>query len=133
LFLNILSLAFLLLSTNILLQIIRIPTRFLGVGILALSFVGVYSLRNSVIDCAISAVVGVIALVMKRLNLPMVPIILGMVLGRIMEIKLRQSLPRVDSLIDFINRPIAFIIFMLILLALSLHIWTMFRARFRRQ
>ncbi len=133
LFLNILSLAFLLLSTNILLQIIRIPTRFLGVGILALSFVGVYSLRNSVIDCAISAVVGVIALVMKRLNLPMVPIILGMVLGRIMEIKLRQSLPRVDHLIDFINRPIAFIIFMLIILALSLHFWTMLRARFRRQ
>lgn len=133
LFLNILSLAFLLLSTNILLQIIRIPTRFLGVGILALSFVGVYSLRNSVIDCAISAVVGVIALVMKRLNLPMVPIILGMVLGRIMEIKLRQSLPRVDHVIDFINRPIAFIIFMLIILALSLHFWTMLRARLRRQ
>ena len=133
LFLNILSLAFLLLSTNILLQIIRIPTRFLGVGILTLSFVGVYSLRNSVIDCALCAVFGVIGLVIKRLNLPMVPIILGMVLGRIMEIKLRQSLPRVDSLIDFINRPIAFIIFMLILLALSLHIWTMFRARFRRQ
>ena len=133
LFLNILSLAFLLLSTNILLQIIRIPTRFLGVGILALSFVGVYSLRNSVIDCAISAVVGVIALVMKRLNLPMVPIILGMVLGRIMEIKLRQSLPRVDHLIDFINRPIAFIIFMLILLALSLHVWTLLRTWRKRQ
>jgi putative tricarboxylic transport membrane protein len=133
LFLNILSLAFLLLSTNILLQIIRIPTRFLGVGILALSFVGVYSLRNSVIDCALCAVFGVIGLVIKRLNLPMVPIILGMVLGRIMEIKLRQSLPRVDRLIDFIDRPIAFIIFLLILLALSLHIWTLLRTWRRRQ
>lgn len=128
LFLNILSLAFLMLSTNPLLQIIRIPTRFLGVGILALSFVGVYSLRNSVIDCALCAVFGVIGLVIKRLNLPMVPIILGMVLGRIMEIKLRQSLPRVDHPIDFINRPIAFMIFLLILLALSLHLWTIIRA-----
>jgi putative tricarboxylic transport membrane protein len=56
-----------------------------------------------------------------------------MVLGRIIEIKLRQSLPRVDHLIDFIDRPIAFIIFLLILLALSLHIWTLLRTWRRRQ
>jgi putative tricarboxylic transport membrane protein len=50
-----------------------------------------------------------------------------------MEIKLRQSLPRVDTLFDFINRPIAFIIFMLIILALSLHVWTLLRTWRKRQ
>ncbi|MGY8984982.1 MAG: tripartite tricarboxylate transporter permease, partial [Sphingomonadales bacterium] len=47
LILNILVLIFLLFSTNSLLKVIEIPSRFLGMSILILSFVGVYSLRNS--------------------------------------------------------------------------------------
>jgi putative tricarboxylic transport membrane protein len=130
--LNILALAFLLVSTNGLLQIIRIPTRFLGVGILALSFVGVYSLRNSATDCALAAGFGVLGLILKRLGLPVVPIILGMVLGGIMEAKLRTSLPRVKVPLDFISRPIAAGIFVLIVLALLLHLWALWRERANR-
>ncbi|MDC0151577.1 hypothetical protein OAI80_01280, partial [Paracoccaceae bacterium] len=48
-----------------------------------------------------------------------VPIILGMVLGEIMEGKLRTSMMKVKDPIDFINRPIAFILFMLIILKLE--------------
>ena len=105
--LNIIVLIFLLSSTGLLLKIIQIPTRFLGVMIMTLSFVGVFSLRNSVTDCAIAAGFGVFGLVLKRLNLPIVPIILGMVLGGIMEVKLRSAMARVNSPLDFIDRPIA--------------------------
>ena len=130
--LNVIVPIFLLFSTNLLTKIIRIPTRFLGVMILMLSFVGVYSLRNSLTDVIISAVFGVLGLVLKRLNLPIVPIILGMVLGGIMETKLRSALPRLKSPLDMIDRPISFIIFALILLVVGLHIRTLvreFRAR----
>ncbi|MFT6091734.1 tripartite tricarboxylate transporter permease [Sulfitobacter sp.] len=123
--LNVIVMVFLLFSTNLLTKIIRIPTRFLGVMILILSFVGVYSLRNSLTDVIISAVFGVFGLVLKRLNLPIVPIILGMVLGGIMETKLRSALPRLKSPMDMIDRPIAFIIFVLILLVIGLHIRTL--------
>jgi putative tricarboxylic transport membrane protein len=123
--LNVIVMIFLLFSTNLLTKIIRIPTRFLGVMILILSFVGVYSLRNSLTDVIISAVFGVFGLVLKRLNLPIVPIILGMVLGGIMETKLRSALPRLKSPMDMIDRPIAFIIFVLILLVIGLHIRTL--------
>ena len=88
--LNVIVLVFLLFSTNLLLQVIRIPTRFLGMTILTLSFVGVYSLRNSITDCAVASGFGVFGLILRRLNLPIVPIILGMVLGGIMEVKLRS-------------------------------------------
>ncbi|MEY8841715.1 tripartite tricarboxylate transporter permease, partial [Cribrihabitans sp. XS_ASV171] len=81
--LNVLVLGFLLLATRSLIQVVRIPNRFLGVCILTLSFVGVYSLRNSATDCLIAAVFGVLGYILKRLALPSVPIILGMVcLGR---------------------------------------------------
>ncbi|MCA0906921.1 tripartite tricarboxylate transporter permease [Ruegeria marisrubri] len=120
--LNVIVLVFLLFSTNLLLKIIQIPTRFLGIMILTLSFVGVFSLRNSVTDCAIAAGFGVFGLILKRLNLPIVPIILGMVLGGIMEVKLRSAMARVKSPLDFIDRPIAAMLFIMILGILLLHV-----------
>lgn len=123
--LNVLVVLFLLSSTNLLTMVIRIPTRFLGVGILTLSFVGVYSLRNSVVDCAIASVFGVIGLILKRLNLPVVPIILGMVLGGIMEVKLRSSLTRVKTPLDFVDRPIAAILALMIIAVIVMHIRTL--------
>ncbi|WP_224816420.1 tripartite tricarboxylate transporter permease [Hasllibacter sp. MH4015] len=130
--LNVLVLIFLLLSTNLMTKIIRVPTRFLGVMILLLSFVGVYSLRNSLTDCMIAAGFGVLGLILKRLNLPIVPIILGMVLGGIMEVKLRSALPRLNTPLDMIDRPVAMVIFAMIVIVLSLHVRTLvkeFRAR----
>jgi len=125
--LNVIVMVFLLFSTNLLTRIIRVPTRFLGMAILLLSFVGVYSLRNSLTDCMIAAGFGVLGLILKRLNLPIVPIILGMVLGGIMEVKLRSALPRLKTPFDMIDRPISFIIFAIILLVLALHIRTLVR------
>ncbi len=125
LILNVIVLIFLLFSTNAILKIIRIPTRFLGAIILTLGFVGVYSLRNSATDCAIAAGFGVFGFILKRLNLPIVPVVLGMVLGGIMEVKLRTAMARVKTPLDFIDRPIAAIIFCLILLVIGLHIRTL--------
>ncbi len=124
--LNVIVMVFLLFSTNFLLKIIQIPTRFLGIMILILSFVGVYSLRNSITDCALAAGFGVFGLILKRLDLPIVPIILGMVLGGIMEVKLRSAMARVKSPLDFIDRPIAAILFGLIVLILILHLRTLY-------
>ena len=129
--LNILVLIFLLFSTNFLLKIIQIPTRFLGIIILTLAFVGVYSLRNSATDCIMAACIGVLGFVMKRLNLPIVPIILGMVLGEIMQNKLRTSMLRVKTPLDFIDRPIAFMLFVVILVVLGSHFYGLWRARKR--
>lgn len=131
--LNIIVLIFLLSSTGLLLKIIQIPTRFLGVMIMTLSFVGVFSLRNSVTDCAIAAGFGVFGLVLKRLNLPIVPIILGMVLGGIMEVKLRSAMARVNSPLDFIDRPIAAILFTAIILILVLHVRAVIREQKARR
>ena len=128
LILNVLVILFLLFSTNVLLKVIEIPTRFLGIAVLTLSFVGVYSLRNNAIDCAVAGAFGVFGFILKRLNLPIVPIILGMVLGGIMEAKLRTSMLRVKAPLDFIDRPIALILFLIILAVLISHVVSMFRA-----
>ena len=127
--LNIIVIIFMLFSSNLLIRIIQIPTRFLGIMILTLSFVGVYSLRNSSIDCMIAAGFGVVGLVLKRLNLPVVPIILGMVLGGIMEVKLRSAMARVKTPLDFVDRPIAAIIATIIVGLLIFHFWAVIKER----
>lgn len=129
LILNVIVLAFLMGSTNWLARIIELPTRLIGITILLLSFVGVYSLRNSITDCAMAAGFGVFGVILKRLNLPIVPIILGMVLGGIMEVKLRSSMPRVKTPWDMIERPVSMIIFIMIILVIALHIRTLLRER----
>ena len=127
--LNVLVILFLMSSTNILMQVMRIPSRFLGMMILTFSLIGVYSLRNSLTDCAIAAGFGVFGFILKRLELPTSPVILGIVLGGLMETKLRTAMARVKSPFDFIDRPIAFILFAMILLAIGLHIVTHLRNR----
>tara|TARA_B110000008_G_scaffold271584_1_gene303231 strand:+ start:620 stop:2131 length:1512 start_codon:yes stop_codon:yes gene_type:complete len=124
---NVLVLVFLIFSTNTLTHIIRIPSRFLGVGILMLSFVGVYSLRNSVTDCAIAAGIGLFGMILRRLDLPIVPIILGMVLGDIMEQRLKVAAVRIQSPIDLFDRPISAILVILIGALLASAIWSQFR------
>ena len=131
--LNLIVIVFMLFSSNLLMRIIQIPTRFLGVTILTLSFVGVYSLRNSITDCAIASGFGILGLILKRQNLPIVPIVLGMVLGGIMEVKLRSAMARVKTPLDFVDRPIAAIIAAAIVLLIVGHFWGVIRERRLRE
>lgn len=129
--LNIIVFVFLLGFTKRIVRVIQIPTRFLGMSILTLSFVGIYSVRNSITDCAIAAVFGFLGLIFKRLDIPVVPIVLGMVLGGIMENKFRNALARVDTPLDFVNRPVAAVIASIIVLIVVAHFWSIWRDRQR--
>uniref|UniRef100_UPI0026279AC0 undecaprenyl-diphosphate phosphatase n=1 Tax=uncultured Maritalea sp. TaxID=757249 RepID=UPI0026279AC0 len=80
-------------------------------------------------DCAIAAAFGMFGLMLKRLNLPIVPIILGMVLGGIMEVKFRTSMARVENIFEFIERPVAQVLFGIIVIVLVAHIYSLFRAK----
>jgi putative tricarboxylic transport membrane protein len=125
--LNILVVVFLFFATDTLMKVMLIPNRFLGMMILTFSLIGVYSLRNSLKDVFIAVGFGVFGMILKRLDWPTSPVILGIVLGRLMEPKLRTAMARVETPWDFINRPIAFILFTIIVLAITIQGWTMIR------
>lgn len=125
---NLLVFLFLYLTARYLVRVVEVPNRFLGITILILSFVGVYSLRNSIVDCIICAGFGLLGYLLKRLSLPLIPIILGMVLGGIIEQKFRASLIRIDTLWDFINRPVSGALFAIIVFALIVHVISLIRS-----
>jgi len=124
---NVLVVIFLIFATNPLMYVMKIPNRFLGMLIMILGFVGVYTLRNSITDCFVAAAFGLLGVVLSRQKLPVVPIILGMVLGGIMENKLKVAMARVDTPFDFIDRPVALILFVIICTIIIGSLLPMFR------
>ena len=73
LIINVLVLVTLLFTTRFIAKMIYIPNRFLGAMIMLLAFVGVYSIRNSIIDCVFAVIFGFIGFIFRRLDWPLVP------------------------------------------------------------
>ena len=129
LIINVLVLATLLVSSKYIAKMIYIPNRFLGAFIMILSFVGVYSIRNSLTDCIFAIIFGFIGYVLRRLDWPLVPIVLGLVLGSIILEKLTAGAGQIKSAIDLINRPVSGTLFVVILFVIGFIILTSVRNR----
>lgn len=102
-------------------KITRVPQELLTAILMIVCCTGAYSLANTSFDVMIMLVFGCIAYGMQKLDLPQVPVILGMVLGPIAEANLRNSLVLSGgSWLIFIKRPIcfAFIILTFVLILL---------------
>jgi putative tricarboxylic transport membrane protein len=73
-------------------RILSIPARWLLPIVLAISFVGVYSVHNSALDLVLATLLGFIGYLMRKFGFPLAPVILGLVLGDLLEQSLRQAL-----------------------------------------
>ena len=73
-------------------RILLIPRWVLIPAVTAISFVGVYSVNNAAIDIILMAGFGVVGYVMRKLDFPLAPVILGLVLGPLMEVNLRRAM-----------------------------------------
>ena len=89
-------------------QILRLPYYVLYPLILGISFVGVYSVNNSIFDLWIMGMFGLLGYFMRKLEFPAAALILGMVLGDSLERALRQSLMMSQGdLSILVTRPIS--------------------------
>lgn len=70
----------------------RVRPPFLVPAVLVCCIVGTYSFRNSMFDVALMLVFGVLSFVMQRLKYPIVPMVLGLVLGPIAEESMLRAL-----------------------------------------
>jgi putative tricarboxylic transport membrane protein len=105
-------------------KLLDIPLYLLMLFIIMFSFLGVYTVNNSVQDLGLMVGFGVIGYLMKRVDIPAAPVILGIVLGKLMEEKMRQSLVISDgSLMIFINRPISLFLLFLAVVAITNPYW----------
>lgn len=73
-------------------KILLIPRWILMPAIAILSIVGVYVLNGSEFDLVLMLIFGIIGFIMRKTGFPMAPLILGLVLGGLIEVNFRRAL-----------------------------------------
>lgn len=73
-------------------KILSVPSWILLPGVMMVSFVGIYSLSGSQFDLILMITFGLIGYLLRKIEVPSVPIILGILLGGHMEDALRRSM-----------------------------------------
>jgi putative tricarboxylic transport membrane protein len=110
-------------------QVLRAPAYVLYPLIVGVSMVGVYSASTSLFDVGLLAGFGLLGYLMRKLDYPAAPLILGMVLGGAMERALRQSLMMSGGDLGIlVTRPIAATMLCLALLILAVPLFARLNA-----
>jgi putative tricarboxylic transport membrane protein len=109
-------------------QLLRLPYYVLYPIIIGISMVGVYSVNQSLFDVSLMIIFGLLGYFMRKLDFPIAPLALGMVLGTPLERALRQSLIMSQgSLTIFFHRPICLALLLLSAVVLAIPIFQALR------
>lgn len=124
-------LALMALSRRWLARTVLLDPALLAVAIMAFGFIGAYAMTTDFSSVWIALGAGIVGYAGRRLGLPMVGLLLGLILGPMIESRLRQSLSRSDgSLLIFVERPIALAILLLLIAVL---LWLLLQAGLQRR
>jgi putative tricarboxylic transport membrane protein len=89
-------------------RLLTVPYRLMFPTILLFSSIGIYSINNSAADVLMTAVLALVGWVLLKLDFETAPLLLGYVLGRLMEENLRRALAiSRGSLATFVERPVS--------------------------
>lgn len=89
-------------------KVLKIPYSILFPLILLICLIGVYSVNGYVLDMIVMILFGIMGYLMKKFKYESTPIVLGMILGEVLEPCLRRSLIiSSGSFKIFFNRPIS--------------------------
>lgn len=98
---------------------LRLPSNVVMTVVIVLSVVGSYALRTSTFDIYVMLASGVLGFIMERNGIPLTPMVLGLILGPMVEDNLRVGLVKTQGrLAPFFTRPICLILVAFIILAL---------------
>lgn len=99
--------------------ILNIKKELIWMSVIVFCVVGSYSMNSSYVDVVIMALSGFVGFLFRKMNYPLGPIILGLLLGKLAESNFRRTLSRYDgSYMAFISRPISMILLLLAALAI---------------
>ncbi|MGE0224565.1 MAG: tripartite tricarboxylate transporter permease [Acetobacteraceae bacterium] len=89
-------------------QLLKVPYRLLFPAIIIFCSIGIYSLNNSPVDVFFTALFGLLGYLFVKLGFEAAPLLLGFILGPMMEENLRRALQiSRGNLMTFVERPIS--------------------------
>ncbi|MBN6035909.1 tripartite tricarboxylate transporter permease [Amycolatopsis sp. 195334CR] len=106
-------------------KLLRIPRPYLYAGILFFASVGAYAVGGEVIDLVLLFIIGLIGFAMRRYGLPVLPAVIGVILGPSAEQQMRRALQLSDGeLTGLVNSPMAVVVYAIIAVLLA---WPLLR------
>jgi putative tricarboxylic transport membrane protein len=116
--------------TKLLVQVLRVPQHLIVPIIFVLCTVGSFAIAGRLFDVYVMLGFGLIGFVLRHHGYPMAPLVLGIVLGDLLEKNLRRALVLSDGdWVPFVTRPISAGIITLIVATVGWKMWSMHRAR----
>ena len=73
-------------------KVLSMPAWLMVPGILCISYIGVYAINSGTFDLMAVVIIGTIGYFLRKFGVPMAPLVLGVVLGDMMEQNLRRAL-----------------------------------------
>src|SRR4051812_14175791 len=96
-------------------RLLQIPRPYLYAGIIFFATLGAYSVNLQAFDLAILLVLGALGFMMRRYGLPVLPLVLGVILGPRLEKQLRTSLQLSDGhLSGLFSEPVAIVVYVIV-------------------
>ncbi|WP_170335945.1 tripartite tricarboxylate transporter permease [Ruegeria arenilitoris] len=95
-------------------RVLLVPTRILMPVVAMISFVGIYSITGSTFDVMLMVGFGFAGWLLRKLDVPLVPVILGILLGNQMEVNLRRAMTISDGdWLALVGSPLAIILWLI--------------------
>ncbi len=127
---NFIIIVFLLLATGLIAKAALVNKRFLGVAILTLSLIGTYASNYNFADVGIAMAFAFLGFILRQHRWPLTPILLGLVMGPILEGRMRQALGGANGdLTIFVTRPISAVMVAALALLIVLTVRANWKAR----
>ncbi len=112
-------------------ELMRVPESIMGAFIIVFCYVGAYALRNDESDLWYMALFGILGFFMRRFDLPIPPLVLGIILGPLAErYFLTAMIASNNDLTVFFSRPVSAGI---LLVTIGMMFWPMLQAALRRR
>lgn len=106
-----------LMLAHVIIHVLLIPRENIMAVVVALAVVGAYASKLQYGDVWLMVAFGLLAYVLRKLDFPLAPLVLGLVLGKLFDEFLRNALIISDgSLMPIFERPVAFGLFIVIVL-----------------
>jgi putative tricarboxylic transport membrane protein len=99
-------------------RLLRIPRSYLYAGILFFSSLGAYAANANTFDLFLLLAIGALGFMMRRYGLPLLPAIIGVILGPFAEERLRRALQLTNGDISGLFDPLSVVVYVIVVLIL---------------
>ncbi len=111
-------------------QTTRVPNSVLFPIVITLSVTGVFVSTNSFFDIYVMLGFGVLGYLMNKFGFPVAPLLIGFILGPLVEVGLRQSMIMSRGGLEiFVTRPISAVFLLLAVATIALVAWREYRSK----